>query len=111
MRFLRNLFAADSRRQLAQLATEIARRSQPAAVEVVGERIRALGIAEARGYIRARARRVVEIEIDELLETAPVIGTIPRGPLVEETLERIIVWVIAESVKSAPRATTLRKAA
>ncbi len=110
MRLLRKLFAANSRRQLAQLATEIARRSQPAAVEVVGERIRGLRIAEARGYIRARARRVVENEIDELLETAPVIGTMPRGPLVEETLERIIVWVIAESVKSAPR-VVVRKAA
>lgn len=111
MRFLRNLFAADTRRQLAQLATEIARRSQPAADEVVGSRIRDLGIAEARGYVRARARRVVENEIDELLETAPMIGTMPRGPLVEETLERIIVWVIAESLKSAPRAAAVRKAA
>jgi hypothetical protein len=111
MRFLEFLFPVNTRRQLAQLATEIARRSQPAVVAVVGGPIRQLGIAEARGYIRARARRVIEDEIDELTATAPVIRTMPRGPLVEETLERIIVWVIAESVKSAPRVGVRRQAA
>jgi hypothetical protein len=111
MRFLEFLFPVNARRQMAQLGTEIARRCQPAAVEVVGEQIGPMSIAEARGYIRARARRVVEGEIDELLLTAPAIRTVPRGPLVEETLERIVVWVIAESVKNSPRLAAMRRAA
>jgi hypothetical protein len=111
MRFLENVFPINLRRQLAQLATEIARRSQPAVVAVVGDRVRQISIAEARGYIRARGRRVIEEEIDELMATAPAIRNVPRGPLVEETLERIIVWVNAESVKDAPRVGTQRRAA
>jgi hypothetical protein len=111
MRFLENFFPINLRRQLAQLATEIARRSQPAVVAVVGDRARQSSIAEARGYIRARGRRVIEEEIDELTATAPAIRNVPRGPLVEETLERIIVWVIAESVKDASRAGMQRRAA
>jgi hypothetical protein len=111
MRFLEFFFPVNARRQMAQLGTEIARRCQPAAVEVVGERIGPMSIAEARGYIRARARRVVETEIDELLLTFPAIRTVPRGPLVEETLERIVVWVIAESVKNSPRLAAMRRAA
>ena len=83
MRFLEIFFPVNMRRQMAELATEIARRCQPAAVAVVGERIRQIGIAEARGYIRARSRRVVENEIDELILTAPAIRNVPRGPLVE----------------------------
>jgi len=111
MRLLELLFPTNMRRQLAQLATEIARRCQPEAVAVVGVRIRAMSIAEARGYVRAKARRVVRDEIDDLLETAPAIRKMPRDPLVEETLERIIVWVIAESVKSTPRLEAARRAA
>ena len=45
------------------------------------------------------ARRLIENEIEELAATVPAIGDVPRGPLVDETLERIIVWVIAASVK------------
>ena len=111
MRFLELLFSTNMRRQLAQLATEIARRCQSEAVAVVGLRIRPMSIAEARGYVRARARRVVQAEIDDLLESAPVIRAVPREPLVEETLERIVVWVIAESVKTAPRVEPTRRAA
>ena len=111
MRLLELLFPTNMRRQLAQLATEIARRCQPDAVAVVGLRLRTMGIAEARGYIRAKARRVVQAEIDELLQTAPAIRKIPRDPLVEETLERIIVWVIAEGLKSTPRVEAARRAA
>ena len=44
---------------------------------------------------------MIEIEIEELAATAPAIRNVPRGPLVEETLERIIVWVIAASVKNS----------
>ncbi len=54
---------------------------------------------------------MIEIEIEELAATAPAIRNVPRGPLVEETLERIIVWVIAASVKNAPRASAPRRAA
>jgi hypothetical protein len=111
MRFLELLFPTNMRRQLAQLATEIARRCQPEAVAMVGLRIRPMSIAEARGYVRAKARRVVHDEIDELIETAPAIRAVPREPLVEEALERIVVWVIAESVKTAPRVEPARRAA
>jgi hypothetical protein len=54
---------------------------------------------------------MIENEIEELSATAPAIGNVPRGPLVEETLERLIVWVIAASVKSTPRANAPRRAA
>ena len=111
MRFLGLLFPTNMRRQLAQLATEIARRCQSEAVAVIGLRIRPMSIAEARGYVRARARRVVQAEIDDLLETAPAIRAVPREPLVEETLERIVVWVIADCVKNAPRVEPARRAA
>jgi hypothetical protein len=111
MRFLEFFFPVNVRRQMAQLATEIARRSEPAVSATLGGRVREMRIGEARGYLRARARRMIEIEIEELAATATAIRTVPRGPLVEETLERIIVWVIAASVKNAPRASAPRRAA
>ena len=111
MRFLENFFPPNTRRQLAQLATEIARRTQPIVVEMVGRRVGQIGIAEARGYIRARARRVIEDEIDELIVGSPAIGVLPRGPLVEETLERTIVWVIARSIKNSRQPDRARRAA
>ena len=111
MRLLELLFPVNVRRQLAQLATEIARRSEPMVAAVLVDRVAEMPISEARGYIRARARRMIESEIEELSTGAPAIRNVPRGPLVEETLERIIVWVIAASVKSAPRASAPRRAA
>jgi hypothetical protein len=111
MRFLELLFPVNVRRQLAQLATEIARRCEPTVAGALVDRVSEMPIGEARGYIRARARRMIENEIEELSASSPAIGNVPRGPLVEETLERIIVWVIAASVKSAPRTSTPRRAA
>jgi hypothetical protein len=97
MRFFQLFFPVNVRRQLAQRATEIARRSEPAvAAALVG---------------RVSEMRMIENEIEELSASVPAIGHAPRGPLVEEALERLIVWVIAASVKKTPPVSVPRRAA
>ncbi len=53
MRFLEFFFPVNVRRQMAQLATEIARRSEPTVAAALVGRVREMRIGEARGYLRA----------------------------------------------------------
>ncbi len=99
MRFLQALLAVNSRRQMAQLATEVARRSQRAVIDKVGPSVRWMSIAETRGYVRARARSVLETAVDGLLPDGLTADPVMRRNLIEEALERSIVWVVAQKVK------------
>jgi hypothetical protein len=55
-------FANSSARQTAEVAQQVARRSCAAVWDKVHTRVLAMSVSEARGYIRAHAADVVELE-------------------------------------------------
>jgi hypothetical protein len=111
MRFLQALLAVNSRRQMAQLATEVARRSQAAVIDKVGYGVLWMSIAETRGYVRARARSVLEAAVDKLLPDGAAGDHVMRANLIDEALERSIVWVVTQKVKVDSPLARYRRAA
>jgi hypothetical protein len=111
MRLLQALLTVNSRRQMAQLATEIARRSQKAVLEKVGQGVRWMSIAETRGYVRARARGILEAAVDTLLPDRAAGDAVMRRNLIDEALERSIVWIVAQKVKVDSPLSRVQRAA
>ncbi len=91
-----------SRDQMAQLAADLARRSQADVSATIGSRVQRMGIAEARGYVRARARGVLESHLDVLLRQPNLFKPGLRATLIEDALERTIIWVVGQKLKTEP---------
>ncbi len=66
----------------AEMAERVAGRSRMAVWQRVVDRAGALVLTESRGYIRARAAGVIQVEMDRLIEQ--------EGPKVARQRERII---------------------
>jgi hypothetical protein len=86
-------------RQVTRLAGEVARRSRETVWGRVHHRIGPMSLAEARGYIRARAGEVVYSESRAALERNAGIPIQYRERLVNEATELVIQFVLADLLK------------
>jgi hypothetical protein len=110
MRLIDLLSTLRSRGQMAQLAAELVRRTRDEVAAKVGDRIERMSIAEARGYVRARARGVLESHLNAVLRQPNLSRPAVRTALVDEALERTIMMLVGQKLKAAPM-RTMRRAA
>jgi hypothetical protein len=102
-------FRPDAR--MARLAERIADRCQAAVWERICRRAPGMAVAEARGYIRARAAAVVHAEVESALAEQPVIARAWRSRLVEMVTEEVVRAALATLFRMEHRPAAMRRAA
>ena len=97
---MNTLFAWFSRlnftKTLLDMADEIAGRCQSEVCQHVWSRGRLMPLAEARGYVRVRASRVIRREVEAALSRQNHWQRQRREQLVELTLQRVVARTVAE---------------
>jgi hypothetical protein len=86
-------------RRVTQLAGEIARRSRQDVWHRVHHRIGPMSLAEARGYIRARAAEIVHDQTQAAMEQPSGVPARYRERLLDEATELVIQFVLADLLK------------
>ncbi len=97
--------------RIAELAEEVADRSLEVVRERVATRLESLGMAEARGYIRARAAAAVRPAVDRLLSSDATIKRSWRTQLCERATEEIVRRLLWEEMGRRQSSTPARRAA
>ena len=102
MRLLDRLFPARLQRCLCRSPREIGRRCQPAVERAIHEDLALMSFAEARGYLRARARPAVQMAVAACRGGGcdAFNSTLRRDADRKWPSSRVIVRMIAEQVKS-----------
>jgi hypothetical protein len=97
--------------RIADLAQEIADQSIEAVRDRVDGRISALGMAEARGYIRARSAAVVRPAVEAILRSSSDLKPAWRSQLVEKATEEVVRRLLWEEMGRRREAAPQRRAA
>jgi hypothetical protein len=112
------LFSSVSTRQVSNWAVEVARRCQIEVAHRLNDSIHRMSLPEARGYIRARAARVIDAEMSLVRRRTGCqesIAAAIRERAVEETIRLAIGDLLRATRRSASTVTIsqppLRKAA
>ena len=111
MSFTSLLFRLFATHKPELLADKIASRSRRAVWDRVSHRIDALTGAEARGYVRARAAAIVEVETDRLIAEEEGSAARHRMRIVRDANESVIRLVLEQARISRRSAQLLRRAA
>jgi hypothetical protein len=100
------------RRQVAQQAAEVARRSHGAVADRVRRRASTMRISEARGYVRARALDIVHRELAALHNGKIRLDPAIQTQIISQATEAVVTGVLAE-LRGVPQAAqgSKRKAA
>ncbi len=109
---LLNLIAhlrGDSR--IADLAEEIADRSMEGVRARVVGRLASLGMAEVRGYVRARSAAVIRPQVEEVMKSAEDVRPAWRPQLIEKATEEVARRIVWEEMGRRRHATPQRRAA
>jgi hypothetical protein len=114
MRWIDFLFGFGARRKLAQLVAQVARLSEPEVAAALDGRMMHMSAAQARGYIRARARLTVEnraafVFSSGKMRPPPALFAAATG----QALDRVVGRLVAAHVISQPIfvSTSRRRAA
>lgn len=112
------LFSTVSTRQISNWAVEVARQCQIEVSHRLNDSIHRMSLPEARGYIRARAARVIDAELTLIRRRTGCQDSVAaaiRERAVEETIRLAIGDLLRATRRSAPAVTIsrppLRKAA
>jgi hypothetical protein len=97
--------------RIAELVEEIANRSTDLVRERVEGRIGFLGVAEARGYIRARSAAVVRPMVDSLIAIHADVKPAWRSQLAERSADEVARRLLWEELGRRREAAPLRRAA
>jgi hypothetical protein len=81
---------------LAAMAERVACRSRLAVWQRVMHRIDTLGPIEARGYVRARAAAVIEVETDRLIEQEGARVARVREKIIDSASEMLIRMIVTQ---------------
>ena len=100
-----------SRKDLPATADRIAACCQEGVWQRIGQRAASMRLAEARGYIRARAAAVVSVEVDRATAADAELSRDDAETLRRLTSEVVVSRVIREMLNGRRRAGTTRKAA
>ena len=98
-------------RQVTRLAGEVARRSRETVWGRVHHRIGPMSLAEARGYIRARAGEIVVSEAKAALQRNSNVPVVYRERLINEATELVIQFVLADLLKLGQQQFTRQRRA
>lgn len=97
--------------RISELAEDLADASHAAVRERVSARLDALGIAEARGYIRARVAAVVRPAVDRLLASDSTLKRSWRTQLCERATEEVVRRLLWEEMDRRRSTLPARRAA
>ena len=89
--------------RLAEIATQIAGRSQDAVAERVSGRTAGMSAAERRGYIRARSAAVIHREVDKTMLQQPHLQADDRTALLQMATETVVTAVACETAAARKR--------
>ena len=95
----------------AELARQVAQRSYALVRELVEGRTWAMGRAEARGYVRAKAAPVIRAEIAALIERMGRRLECERATMYALASDRIVQSVLADMGRERKRQADSRRAA
>jgi hypothetical protein len=99
-------------RKAAHLAGEVAERSVAPVLGRVRRRAATMRIAEARGYVRARALEIVHRELAVVQKGQPKLDPALQTEIVSQAAEAVVARVMAELRSAArPARTEQRRAA
>jgi hypothetical protein len=93
------------------LGEKVASRSRSAVWERVSHRMHTLQGAEARGYVRARALAVIELETARLIDEEGPKAARHREQILRDASESVIRIVLEQSQNSRRSTLALRRAA
>ncbi len=97
------LFGFGTRRKLAQLVAQVARLSEPEVAASLQGRMSRMSTAEARGYIRARARLTVEDRTSFVVSAGKLKLSTPLYHAANaRALDRVVSRLIAAHVIAQP---------
>lgn len=83
--------------KLKDLARDVAERCRHDVWDKVWRRVPAMDMAEARGYVRARAAIVVSREVDWIAEHSKWVNGARRQRLFDQTLALVTQLIVAEA--------------
>jgi hypothetical protein len=87
--------------RLAKLAERVASRSRLAVWQRVMHRLPALGVIEARGYLRARATTIIREETDRLVEQEGAIAAAYREEIAAAATAQLVETILSTSQQRA----------
>jgi hypothetical protein len=112
MAILNILIRRRTQREVVRLANEVARRSRLAVWEQVYHRIGHVSLAEARGYIRARAATALQAEADAVFDRHREWTPESRASLLSQAKDKIVHLIVSDMLKlGREHFTSVRKAA
>ncbi len=99
-------------RMVAQMSGELAQRSTAPVLDRVRRRAATMRVAEARGYVRARALDIVHRELAALHNGAIRLDPTIQAQIIGRATEAVVQHVLAE-LRSVPKAAArpMRRAA
>ena len=98
-------------RLVAELSQQVAEGSHNAVWTKVRDRVASMRLAEARGYVRARAVSSIADEADRMLCLSGLIDRGVRSQIIEEATDRVVTLVFRDLLNLPPRLRTVRRAA
>jgi len=106
------LFGRHRRERLvADLSQQVAEGSHNAVWTKVKDRVASMRLAEARGYVRARAASPIADEADRMLSRSDLVDRAVRSQIIEEATDRVVTLVFRDLLNLPPRLRTVRRAA
>lgn len=88
-----------NRTQLGTLVDRVAARSQNAVYQRVKDRLAAMNVHQARGYIRARAATVLEREVGIVMAEVSGISPEQRDAILDGARQRVVRRLMLENVR------------
>src|ERR1051325_6503225 len=95
----------------ARLANEIAQRSRAEVWQRVEHRARTMRLAEARGYMRARAAEIIHREVDHALACQHGHASLNREQILNQSTDLVVTLLFRDLLHVPPRFRPLRLAA
>ena len=83
--------------KISELAIDLAERCRDDVWDKVWRRVPAMELAEARGYVRARAAIVVSHLVDSVAEPSKWLNSARRQRLFDQTLTQVTQLIVAEA--------------
>lgn len=108
---LLNWLGIGSHRRVEAVVRQVAEQSLAEVCQLVRNRMDGMSLAEARGYIRARAAQFVLRHARQVIADSTDINFADLALVTQIATERLLPQVLRQTKVSVPRVTIIRKAA
>ncbi len=102
IKYLTQLISRPSRQELVDLVRQVSDRSFPAVQDRAASRAAGMPLAEARGYVRARATGIIRRQVEICLTRRHAVDERLQRQIALHACERVVHLVIAEMLAKSP---------